>query len=731
MNVFSKRPLSLILCIALGVFYIFSSLKSLTAVLILIGALILGIVLIFFVKPAVKHRALVIAITVAVLIPGLFGQLYFKAFFPDFGIDKEITALVTEINEDDYYYSVTLKCESIDGKRASNKLLYNRSKSQEEVLAIGDRITLRCTLSNFKSSENLDTIGYYVGKGYSASVHQVSELEIVSHDNYVFTKVFTDMRARINERFRSLCNEDAAGLLSALVLGERDGLDAKLKLGFSRIGITHILALSGMHIAILCAAVSRLLSLLHLNKKIRIILTSLFTIAYMLLTGMPYSVVRAGVMLLISSLLFLLSLSRDSFTALATSVFLIILFQPYAIYDISLTLSALATLGILVYSEYAAKRKSKKESTIFLRILTSIGNPFFASVFAVGTTYLITALRFSFFSTIAVFSTVVFSFIIEIFVYIGLLMLALGAAPISPVVNGIYEFIEGLTNLFSSFKYASISYSLPFIRPLIVVFSILLLLFFVLRIKRKRAAVGVLLLFFCGISVLGIAESAALLSNDEFTVHAVENADVGVITGNGEACIVYSGSHSENSAALTASTLYLRGITYVDKIVINNYASGLNQYLDALLGDIRCDYIYLPVPQNDEELERAAYAKSVASVRFYKNEEAIALGGATFHHLLHDALTDNSKVQNVYTIRTGDCYSTYVSSGYTERAYLLHPIIYETDALIIGSHGLPYGKNYEFDLQLNNIKAIYFLAEIKLDERTRDFYNKKGVPIYD
>ena len=86
----------------------------------------LGIVLIFFVKPAVKHRALVIAITVAVLIPGLFGQLYFKAFFPDFGIDKEITALVTEINEDDYYYSVTLKCESIDGKRASNKLLYNR-----------------------------------------------------------------------------------------------------------------------------------------------------------------------------------------------------------------------------------------------------------------------------------------------------------------------------------------------------------------------------------------------------------------------------------------------------------------------------------------------------------------------------------------------------------------------------------------------------------------------------
>ena len=450
----------------------------------------------------------------------------------------------------------------------------------------------------------------------------------------------------------------------------------------------------------------------------------------MILTGMSYSVVRAGAMLLISSLLFLLSLSRDSFTTLISSVFLIILVEPYAIYDVSLALSAFATLGILVYSEYT-NRKNAKKAPFVLRAIRGIGNLVFASVFAVGATYLITSLRFSFFSTLAVFSTLIFSFIVEIFVYVGLIMLALGAGVLSPVINGIYEFIEHLTNLFSSFKYASVSFSLPFIKPLIVIFSILLFLFIVLKIKRKRAAVGVLLILFCAISALGIAESAIVLSHDEFTIEAAENADIAIVTGKGEASVVYSGSLSEKNAAATVSSLYFRGITYIDNIVINNYADGLSQYLDSLLGGIKCERIYLPLPTNDEELAKATYATTLsAAVKFYENEEAILLGNATLHHLLHNPLADNYKVQNVYTVRMGDKYSTYVSSGYTERAYLLHPIIYETDVLIIGSHGQPFGKNYRFDLQLNSVEAIYFLAEIKLDERTRDFYNKKGVPIY-
>ena len=105
-------------------------------------------------------------------------------------------------------------------------------------------------------------------------------------------------------------NSDAetGGLLGAILLGDRTYLSGQTSLDFSRIGISHVLALSGMHLAILILGIEKLLSLIGISKKARYIITIILTLAYVALTGFSVSVVRAGIMLIIRSLLHLISM---------------------------------------------------------------------------------------------------------------------------------------------------------------------------------------------------------------------------------------------------------------------------------------------------------------------------------------------------------------------------------------------------------------------------------------
>ena len=213
-------------------------------------------------------------------------------------------------------------------------------------------------------------------------------------------------------RLINLSNKESGGLLAALLLGERDCLPIGTKVDFARIGISHVLALSGMHLAILVIGLSKLLAFFGVGKKTRTLISIIFTLFYMTLTGFSVSVTRAGVMLICSSLLFLLSRTKDSMTSLFIAVTLIVISSPYSIYDTSLWLSAFATLGIVVFSEIQNGRVFIHPSVNW--IITSLLSTFFA----LGATFVFTSLKFNGISMLAPIATLIFSIIIEIFIYI-------------------------------------------------------------------------------------------------------------------------------------------------------------------------------------------------------------------------------------------------------------------------------------------------------------------------
>ena len=139
------------------------------------------------------------------------------------------------------------------------------------------------------------------------------------------------------------------GLASALLLGVRENLDDTLALSFRNAGLSHILALSGMHLAFISAMLAFVLKK-PLGKKRSIIAGFAFIVLYVFLVGPQPSLVRAVIMYALGSFLVLTGAARQTLALLSAAFLVQILWDPSSAYSVSFILSYLALAGILVLS---------------------------------------------------------------------------------------------------------------------------------------------------------------------------------------------------------------------------------------------------------------------------------------------------------------------------------------------------------------------------------------------
>ena len=140
-------------------------------------------------------------------------------------------------------------------------------------------------------------------------------------------------------------------LTGALLFGDRAGLDDATRRDFRRVGMSHLLAISGLHIGILAAVFDRFLLLLRVSKTTRGAIVLTLMGLYLLLTGCGFSMIRAVLMAAGVYLCYLLRGERDAFTVLCFSGAVIALLMPHAVFSISYQLTMCATFGILAFFE--------------------------------------------------------------------------------------------------------------------------------------------------------------------------------------------------------------------------------------------------------------------------------------------------------------------------------------------------------------------------------------------
>lgn len=138
-----------------------------------------------------------------------------------------------------------------------------------------------------------------------------------------------------------------AGLAKAIILGDKSGIKSDLRDKFSKAGLSHIVAISGMHISILSALVMSGLLALGIARKKSFYIGVLFLVLYITLIGLPASAMRAGLM----GFLVLLAMQLGRLNKLTNSLVLagvvLLIFNPRLLRDdIGFQLSFLAVLGI-------------------------------------------------------------------------------------------------------------------------------------------------------------------------------------------------------------------------------------------------------------------------------------------------------------------------------------------------------------------------------------------------
>lgn len=145
---------------------------------------------------------------------------------------------------------------------------------------------------------------------------------------------------------------DENAVAKGLILGDRSSIDGEVTRKFGNTGAMHVLAVSGLHVAILVQILTYFFGLFScwITKNQALLLALTVVWIYAALTGLSTSVVRSAWMFTILAGSTLLGKNYNGFNSLALSAVLILVWNPHFLYDIGFQLSYLAMIGIFLFN---------------------------------------------------------------------------------------------------------------------------------------------------------------------------------------------------------------------------------------------------------------------------------------------------------------------------------------------------------------------------------------------
>ena len=198
-----------------------------------------------------------------------------------------------------------------------------------------------------------DAAAYYNARGYA---YRITDGEVLSSSggSKLLEFLYT-LRRKATALLTDSFGEKNGGILGAMLFGDKEFLDKEMKELYKEGGISHILAISGLHVSLIGAFCYALLGLVPMKDKYSVMLTVFILVLYGFMVGFAASVFRAVFMFASRLVAKLCKRSYDAPTALMASAFLISVFYPGMIADASFLLSHIAVGGILIISPLFAR----------------------------------------------------------------------------------------------------------------------------------------------------------------------------------------------------------------------------------------------------------------------------------------------------------------------------------------------------------------------------------------
>lgn len=690
----------------------------------------------------------------------IYADVYLERYLALCGNSAKIEAVCLKTDYVSNYSSTyEIKITEIDGERVNLKAILSADYNLD--INAGEKITGEVTFLALSENENYE--GEYENRfGKGNILYALAEVgdttadscEVSGKIRYIGKAGF-DIKlylSKLNEKcdrvLKNFLESDSAALVSALLLGNREGLSSTVKRDFRRLGLSHLLAVSGLHLSILTASFVLFLRRFGLKKYITDFLAVLVAVFFMGITGFSASVVRAALMLVTSTVFGFFRIRISAFNSLLLTVTVIIIFSPYAVYDISLILSFFATFGILImapgfgrlFTTLGAKSFSTsslmriKLRAALMYVMQGICTGISAMIFTLPVMWL----YFGEISLLSPITTVVFTPLVWMLIVLGCLTIIL--SPISAVLS-IVSVPSGIADIFcalmreaadklSQLRGITVSLRYDFTIPIFLCFAAAVIILLKIKVKSPFNVLipfGALAVVFISSVILYENISSGYVyteyinigKNDGFAVISDSRALICDISDGSSAIFREAAELIQKNYYCTEIEAYM--ITHYHKRHISNF----EKFASANI--IRRLILPNPINEKEEEifsmLAESARIHGCETVFFDREKDAVQFGKAEIAFTEYGYLKRSTHPIIGLSISANDDTLLYIGSSAFEYNDDMNGYgIYEAEHIVFGMHG-PILKKIS---QLGAVEADIIFANIGIV----DYYEVNGSEAY-
>lgn len=746
MNIFGGRP-----GVSAGVLAIVATLAAFyfikaVAFALLAGAAVLLIMLVIlcicgYIKP---YRLFASAFVIVIFCTALFhGSFFFEHKLPlaeSFsGEGRYIHATVTERRgAADYFTVFVIRLHSIDGEEYEEKALLNCEYNSG--FQVGYEIVLRgaavTSLAAYPEDEAYDLLS----EGIVLSVVSENENDsaVVSKNNLSFSDKCKSLNSLCSAKLKNSIKGDGGKLAAAMLLGDKSAIPSYVYRDFSRSGLSHYLAVSGLHVSIITGVVSFILLNLRIKHSYRNLLIALFAIGYLCILGFPISAVRSVAMLLTVFIAYSLGDSSDALNALGLAAAMLTVINPCVVFDKSFILSFCATLGIVVFMpvfyslisklfENKNEDKSAENKHYGKLVLRKSVSFVFGTLMSITSALSLTLLPVMYFfgevSILSFRSNLTATFAATPLLAASLFYLIFGGIPyigelLEWVIDASAGYILTLASNLSDTRGALVSLMSKQASILALLFSITVFFFLIIKLKHKKPLLVMPALYSLVLAGLVLTSISNRSANAEFEILSIDGNETICARYGADAAIVDITEGHLSSLRTAYEEAQQKGVTELDTLMLTHYHSKHLSSVSRFIAEVKVRRILLPRPQNESDAWIMAQLAEIASAKEVLVEmipdDGIELidGVFVFCSGIKRIKRSNSPIFYL-SFESGEEKLTYLTESSWESTgdlrIDLEFAVSGSDYVLIGEQG-PIAKSI-FDIPLENTKSVALLGD--------------------
>ncbi len=539
------------------------------------------------------------------------------------------------------------------------------------------------------------------GEGIYLLLYQRSEIYVYEREDIPARYYPAVWRKLLLEKIDGLFPENTSFFAKALLLGDRSGVDYATNTAFKLSGISHIIAVSGLHVSILFG----LLYTLSFRRRWLVALIGIpGLLLFAAMVGFTPSVTRACIMQILMLLAMLAKREYDPPTALSFAVLVMLAVNPMTVTSISFQLSVGCMTGIFLFSgrmrEWMEKHRwlpKGKDRRVLSRMRRGILLSASVSISASIITAPLVAVYFGTVSLVSILTNLLTLWVIS-FIFYGILLTLLlsflfpGAAGLAAWVIGIpIQYVLLTAKTLAAFPLAAVYTESSYVVIWLVGVYVLLGVYLLCRHKYPVAFACCAAVSLCAALLLSWYEP--LTDDLRLTVLDVGQGQCILLQSEGKTYMVDCGGDSDTEAAdKAAETLLSQGIHRLDGIILTHFDADHAAGVPYLLTRIGADALFLPDIQDTSGTAEALQAQFGSGTSYVQEDVLLTFGDAQITIFASESSGEGNNCGLCVLFRRED-YDILITGDRNtlgEMLLLSRAQLPELDVLIAGHHGSAY-----------------------------------------